>query len=606
MIARSKTLLLALVIGGASALSVACEQSQLARLGGGSANKDKDESDEDDEDDEEEGIGTGTGSSSTSAKALDEATAIAFLKENCGSCHGPGADLHSTWPLPGDDLSSQTLESMDSAATAYQAIVHRFAKAPETVKPAPMPPQELDDAKRAQLEGLIYWFRLTMPSVVEEAESVYGETAGISRDFSVDLNYACKKRASTRNYAFRLWNQALGRPPSAAELSELIPAGELDSPVSAERRAALAAVVTEGAQQSSFLAYGLKVFAQRVAGSGAIEASADFGITEPMAVDLREEFYRLLLRYAVDTPYKDILLMPKVFASQRTAALYDGPDTPCLDPGAGAWVECSLDARRANYFGTYGYLRSAPSSFLASNNNYKRGGDMHAVIRGERLMAQTDGPPGVEAAPLPACLATKDTRAVLNDPADATKGAAPRGATAVPRHGSVCQSCHVQQYLGIASYVFRPFDEGGRLYTQNAIAETGPYAAAVKTAIEPGIILKDYAGSADVDVTPGELRGLLAENEAGQAQCIQDRAGATVKEVRGIKDLAEYMIGDGRVLARGLARYMPRALGNQPVTNQEILAAISKAFADGGGKLMPAFKAYFQTESFACAVEGGE
>jgi hypothetical protein len=41
------------------------------------------------------------------------------------------------------------------------------------------------------------------------------------------------------------------------------------------------------------------------------------------------------------------------------------------------------------------------------------------------------------------------------------------------------------------------------------------------------------------------------------------------------------------------------------LTNQEIIAAMSRGFDDGNGRLLPVFRAYFESETFSCSV-GGE
>jgi len=120
-------------------------------------------------------------------------------------------------------------------------------------------------------------------------------------------------------------------------------------------------------------------------------------------------------------------------------------------------------------------------------------------------------------------------------------------------------------------------------------------------AIAPGI----YNGSEDDDwgeqVTPDLLSELLAEDSD---QCITKLNSKKVEaKISNIGDLVEYMIGDGNVLIHGLARYIPSAISNMTLTNQEIITAVSKGYAKGGGKLPEIFKSYFESESFSCAAE---
>jgi hypothetical protein len=546
---------------------------------------------------------------SIASKALDDASALAFLKDNCTSCHGKGQDLHSTWPMPADDkLSAESLQNMQSIATAYQGLVNKLSNVPVGHRPSPMPPPDLDAEKTKLLEGLIYWFQLNMPAVVKEAEDTYGATEQFGSTLAVNLNYQCAKRSDARSYIYRLFNTALGRVPTEAELDTHLPASERTEALTEERRRSLATLVTEGELKDEFLSYGLRIFAKRVGGAGAIKSNPSFGLTEAAANDLKDEFYQLVRAYVEEKSYRDILLLDRVKVSSNTFAFYNTPETPCVDPGAGSWGECTLSAKRGNFFGTLAFLRSTPSSFLASNNNYKRGGEIHAIMRGERLMAQTDGPPGAEPDPLPECMTTRDNRVVLNKADDPSAGTAPRGALAVPRQGSVCQGCHLQKYLAVASYVYRQFDENGLFLTEaqlNPADRENPYADMVKAATTPDLRNSDGVSETPVDVA--YLQSLLGEQDTGHEECITDRSGKnTVKTVKNISDLVQYMMGDGKVLVHGLARYVPSALSNMSLTNQEIIAAMSRGFDEGNGKLLPVFRAYFESETFSCSVGGDQ
>lgn len=540
-------------------------------------------------------------------KALTDDEALDFIKKNCVNCHGKGADLHSTWPLPSEnELTMASLQSMTSMAGAYQSLIHRLSNVAPGHRPSPMPPDELTDANRQKLEGLIYWFQLNLPAVVKEAEDTYGANDQFGSTLPVNLNYQCSQRSKAQAYIYRLFNTALGRTPTPLELDTFLPVGERHATLTNERRAALAMLVTEGELKPEFLKYGLRIFAKRIGGAGSIRPNPDFGLLPEVVNDLREEFYQLLLTYVEASTYRDILLMDKVRVTSNTFKFYDTPESPCADPGPEAWGECQLGMKRGNFFGTVGFLRSVPSSYLASNNNYRRGGEIHAILRGERLMAQTDGPPGNPANPLPGCLTTRDQRKVLNKADDPTQGASPRGALAVPRQGAVCQSCHLYKFLGIASFVFRPFDENGLIMTPDQInqADQNPYAPMVKAATAVDIINVSADGQ-QTAVDAAFLQDLLAEIDRGQAECITDQTGLNIlKSVKSIKDLVEYMAGDGKVLIHGLSRYVPSALSSLPLTNQELIAALARGFEHGGGKLLPVFRAYFESETFSCGVGG--
>lgn len=541
------------------------------------------------------------------AKALDDEGALSYLREQCGSCHGKGQDLHSTWPMPGDDqLDLDHLESMPSIADAYQALVNKLTSANIGQRPSPMPPSPLKGEERDTLEGLIYWFQIKMPAVVKEAEDTYGTSKQFGSTVAVNMNFRCQTRASSEAYLYRLYNDALGRTPNTAEIDVLVPEQERSEPVSDARIKSLSEHIIDGEGKSEFMAYGLRLFAQRVGGAGSIRPNPNFGISETVVKDLQEEFYQLLKLRFDSLAYKDILLLDRVMVTSNTFAFYNSPDAPCADPGAALWGECVLSAKRSNFFGTLGFLRGTPSSFLASNNNYKRGGEIHAIMRGERLAAQTDGPKGEEANPIPDCIVTNDYRVVMNDPEDASKGHAPRGALAVPRSGAVCQGCHLQKYLYAASFVFRQFDENGLLFSAmhlNPDDVNNPYRDQVMAATAKGTLnLKDAAFTGTA-VDPATLTSLLTEQDSGTSQCITDRTGSKeVARVQNVGDLVRYMVGDGMVLVKGLARFIPSALSNVSVTNQEIITAMSRGFAQGDGRLGPVFKAYFQSESFACSM----
>ena len=223
-------------------------------------------------------------------------------------------------------------------------------------------------------------------------------------------------------------------------------------------------------------------------------------------------------------------------------------------------------------------------------------------------MAQTDGPPGNPPDPLPGCLTTRDSRKVLNKVDDPAQGTAPRGALAVPRQGSVCQGCHLHKYLGVASYVFRPFDENGLIMSPaqiNLEDDKNPYKAMVQAATAPDIVNAPSDGP-QTPVDASMLQDLLAEIDRGHEECITDRSGTPLKSVRSLKDLIEHMIGDGKILVHGLARYIPSALSSLSLTNQELIASLGRGFDQGGGKILPIFRAYFESETFSCGVGGDE
>lgn len=412
---------------------------------------------------------------------------------------------------------------------------------------------------------------------------------------------SCQTRLNANAYVFRLFMQALGRPPTPNELDKYLPDEEGEKMLTDERRADLAELVTEGELKNEFLSYGMRLFARRVGGAGSIKFESDF--FGPFGLDdtIKDEFYQLLLSYVDAYSYREILLMNKVKVTSGTFEFYHSNEFPCQNPGEGVWGECVLDRRRSNFFGTIGFLNSNPSSFFASNNNYKRGAAIHAVLRGVRMLAQTDGPAGGSSSPLPSCLKSRDYRKVLNNASDPTKGSAARGSWAVVRQGSVCQGCHLDQMLGMASYVFRPFDKNGLLMNSTEFAESFMYADEIMKATASDIVNEIIEGQ-QIPVNFEFLQDLLVEVEQGQAECIVGAGNDQTVYVNSIKDLTEYMIGDGRILAEGLSHFIPSVISNISTPNQEIATAITRAYEKSRGKLIPVFRAYFDTETFSCAT----
>jgi hypothetical protein len=460
---------------------------------------------------------------------------------------------------------------------------------------------------------MLAWFKLNFPGSVKEAESLYGAGAQLLSTVDIDLNYQCAQVATTQDYLNRLFLSAFGRQPDPnTEVPKLVPnAQELSQPITPQRQAALAALITSDGYKQSFFNYGLHNFAQRVSGIAQINKydstaqAQSVGITSDVVKDIGEEFYQLLLKYVETTPYKNILLKNVVEVTANTAPLYDKDDhtaSPCNKPASG-WGECTLSAKRSNFFGTLAYLGSASSSYLLSNNNYKRGGNIFATLSGVLLMAQTAGPKGATADPMPSCLTTQDMRMV----GDKGQPKAPRGAVAVPRSGATCQGCHLYKYLDVASYVFRPFDQYGVMFIASDIAtdsKVSNYADDVTNATDASIVnVSDSSGQGDgTPVDTKFLQQLLAENTQNAEQCIGDHSGNKVASVNTIGDLTQFMIGDGSVLVSGLARYLPSVFNNASTTNQEIVAAVGGAYMQNSGLLLPVFQAYFNTQSFACAA----
>jgi len=550
-------------------------------------------------------------------RVFGEADAVAFMVEQCGGCHSPGMPLALTWEMPEEkDLSAASLGAMESSSNVYQTMVHRFKNVPVGQQPTPMPPS-LAEEKMEQLGELLNWYRENVPTAVAGAESIYGGASQFGSEVPINLTYQCGQIVRGRDFINRLYLAAIGRPPTSAEINK-IPVAELDQPVTDARRSELTAAIFKDPQlKKEFLTNpggGLRLLAQRISNAGAITAAPkNFGLNQAAADDLKQEFYQMLLKYVEGKSYKDILLMPKVQVSANTAPLYSlNGDGPCTAPPAETWSECDLSAKRGNFFGTVAYLNSTNTSFLNNNNNYRRGGTIFAVIAGQSLMAQTNGPKGQKPDPVPDCVTTKDVRMVADDDKQLDGAKAPRGAMAIPRSGAICQGCHLYKYLNVASYVFRPFDDFGLLYPasafnkpQNGQADNNPYKDMLKTATALGIVNgADITGPAQ-QVDAAFLKSLFDENNTLGAQCIKDRSGKKIADISNIGDLVKFMVGDGKVLVNGLSRYFPKVLLNLSTTNQEIVTAVASAYTKDNGMLLPMVEAFFNTQTFACAASSG-
>ncbi|MBM4251565.1 MAG: hypothetical protein FJ146_06305 [Deltaproteobacteria bacterium] len=548
-------------------------------------------------------------------REMTEDEAMAFLTEQCAGCHAPGAPMAITWEMPeAKDLSATAIMKMDTNGVMYQTMVNRYNDTPAGQQPTPMPPS-IPDEKRAELGLFLEWMRINLPSAVAGAEAVYGGAAQFGSTIAINLTYECSQVTKGRDFVFRFFNRAFGRPPRIEELDQYLPATERDQPITDERRAQIAALIQDAALKQEFYKYGLKLFAEQVSNAGSLTANpaAGFEINAATVQDLKQEFYQTLLKYIETTSYKDILLMPKVQVTPNTAKLYNfdsarspGKGVACTNTAANTWAECDLSPKRGNFFGTVSFLNSASSSFLETNNNYRRGGNIFGVIAGQLLMAQTNGPKGVKPDPVPDCITTKDGRMVAENPKNLNSNKAPRGATAVPKSGAICQGCHLYKGLHLASYVFRPFDQYGLMFPATTAFNTNnmanPYRAAVQMASAEGVVNGQDADAAVTQVTAATLSQLYGENDTLEPQCLNDRSGKKLADVSNVGDLTKHLIGDGKILVNGLSRYLPSVLFNMGTTNQEIVAAVASAYTKGEGKLLPVFEAFFNTQTFACAT----
>jgi hypothetical protein len=487
-----------------------------------------------------------------------------------------------------DQFNKQTLV-VDSAAPKVFASVLFKAKDLIGTKPEPMPVGQMSPEAKAQLLPLIKWMTIEMPGAVQDAMPILSgsELKKEIGNVGVILNFKCTQPSTAREYIRRLMNDAFSREPSEAEFK--LATGPLDEPVSEDDRRVLSARILSNAEwKAEFEGKTLLKFANKISGSSSIKPYEGV-ISAPQANDLKQEFYQLLLATYSKTSYTDILLGSDVMVSPNTASLYG-----CQVPQSG-WAPCTMAAPRGSYFTTFGYLRSKPSSFLNGNNNYGRSALMQYVLKGDVLKPGVDGAKGgADINPLPACLKTKDFRGEKNSATIAWMGS-----SAIPLSANLCQSCHIDRHMAAGSLLFRPFNIFGKIYGKDASIDSSDPDYATATS-QQMVNQPNLTGPIQA-VTVDYLKSLLDVDDTEQA-CVSASSNAG-KEVilKSVRDLATYMAGsDGRVVAGGLARHLPRAMSNLSTTTEEIIIKVKEASESGKGLLAPMITAYFSTETFAC------
>ncbi len=521
-------------------------------------------------------------------KPLNDEDAMAFLTDNCDSCHNTkSGSVRSFWPYDKEAFTKEKLTADAATPRVFFSMVMR-AKNIIGGKPAAMPPKKMDGKKQEKLLRMVKWMVVEMPAVVTEAKIQFGKgSADDSLGVGVILDFKCKEPASFREYIRRVTNDAFGREPTQDELGLNAKTPE-DKASAVDRKKIAARLFEDKAWKQEFETKGLKKFAAKLSGSGDINAQ-EGQLTEAQATDLKEEFYQILKRDYADKSFKEILLTDNVPVTAETALLYG-----CEPPSGTAktWKDCQMTAPRGSYFTSFSYLRSKPTSFLRENNNYGRAALMHFIVRGDVFKAAFDQDGGEEEiAPLPACLKTKDFRGKNTGTAFAWQGAG-----AIPLTANLCQSCHIDRQMAAGSIVFRPYNTAGYLFgTEHPIDADPDFANATKADMvnRPGL------QGADQVVDRAFLESLLVTG-ADEVGCVPADDEDQEVPLKTVKDLANYVIGDGAVLAGGLARHMPRALSNLQNTSEEIVIKVNDAFTAGKGKLAPAFEAYFASETYGC------
>ncbi len=554
---------------------------------------------------------------------LTDEEALTFLKTNCAVCHKPGAGNDSAWPMGAElDFTKAKFGSDPFAPAVFATVGNKFLGFKDTeASPKPMPPSRSVDLEyKKQLAGILVWMKANFEVASADGEERLGGPLNLSGP-RVSTHYKCATPPTKSQFMRRIFNDLFDRTPSATEQARFYAAAEAKDAATGDFRTKLLddVFLPGSLLNGDFRSKGLRKFADKVTGSTSLVPSGD--LTSEMIVDLKKEFMQLLLKYVETMSFKDMLLANKVLVTKKTARLYGADcDTAATSTG---WTECSLTGQgpaRSTFFGSVGYLALWPSSFLRNNNNYTRIAHLYTVLSGEALKPKTTGPTGGDAENNPAlkCMKSGDNRGRLANPLDQASGLLKNGTLAIPNVGAYCQSCHIGRNLANGSIVFRKFGLQGEIIGKDdinavTITATPPatkpeYYDQVKEAADAGRVFidKDVTGQPRNLVTISDhisrLANLLDVNETENKGCFVTTVdGEPVeKEIRYLSDLVAEIIGDGKILAQGLGRHIPRAFGNQAVTNQEILSALSKAYTDGDGKLYPLFAAYLKTESYAC------
>ncbi|MCX6125784.1 MAG: hypothetical protein NTV34_13710 [Proteobacteria bacterium] len=506
----------------------------------------------------------------------------AFFKTKCVVCHdSQNGPLKSFFAIDRTAFAPAVLSTEAIGPTVIYALYKKATKM-DSGSPFAMPTGQASDEDRLEIKRLLRWFDLNMPDLVIQSSRKFGFETSLNK-VKMITNYTCSSPITFRQLMTRVTADAFDRTPSPQELALF--GDDANRTVSVADRANVAKrIFADAAWHQEFLNVGLRKFARKLAGAGQILAYGD-QISQAQAIDLQDELYQLILRDIDGKSFKDILLTDSLRVSSATAGFYG-----CPAPASG-WSNCNMESRRKSYFSSMSYLRSTPSSFLIENNNYKRTAMMQFVIQGDVIQPATDGPKGDgQVKALPTCLQTEDFRGVRQK----SGAIAPFGSGAIPSHGNLCQSCHIDRYLAAGSMLFRPFNQIGMIFGSGPRSEISADSEFL-TAIQEDRVIKK--GDLVKPVTEPFLESLLTA-EAEKA-CVTK--GTESKNLSTVADLAGFIIGDGRVLTTGLAKHLPRAFSNLSYTSEEILKRVSDSYDATGGKLGPMIEAYFSSETYACA-----
>ena len=534
----------------------------------------------------------------TAAKALSLSEAKAW----CAGCHSPGGSGSKVW----------------AKANGSEADWKEFAAASKaSVSAGRMPVGKFVGKERDEWLGVLAYFQRRMPMVVADARGKYhGQKLDLGA--ALDVNYSCGKISTGRQFINDLTLNALNRPPTLFELS-LVP--NIEKPVSKQTRELLVARL-QNQWKNEFIETGLKKFSEKVSSAEKVRNSLLISDSQ-LKEDIAGEFFQLVKSASsAGKSYKDILLSNQVYATKLTGPMYNETckeKTKSLQ--VGQYVECNLtdnDSPRSTFFTTLGFLASKSSSMFQENNNYGRVAAMNEVIRGEPLRANTAGEKGETINPLPNCLSSQDWRVMLQGDSHA-----PRGTMSVPASGNFCQGCHVRRNLAAGAIAFRPFGPIGEFLTYEKIVDLNNADPKDPNLQNHELALK---GMISTSTAPASWALMSPENNGAKLPfsidfyssllnigmglnqergCIVDGPSGKTISVTKVSDLVNHILSDDLVLARGLARIVPRALSNRNSTNAEVIDAITQAWSKNNGQLIPVLQAYFATNTYVCQSDLG-
>ena len=519
---------------------------------------------------------------------LSDADALAWLHDQCASCHGPKASgaRDPVWSMPAV-LTREWLEVTEATTAVYESLRRKQLGTPGAFPP-PMPPVDLDVDGQAKLAATVRWFEKTLQFSVADAAARYGRTP----QPTPDIHFQCKAHATLRQFFTRLTRAALERDPKPEEL-DIFPANALDFPVTREQRAVLVSKLT-GEWKQEFKTTGLFKLATTIGSAGRMVTPSSAGDPVPrdalaagIADDLGSELYQLVLANYDAFDYGQYFVANTVMATPRTAPLYG-----CTMVAGAAWQACDLRAPRNGFFTTLGFLNTRPQTFLSQYNNTGRVQAMFLTIVGEGM--PRTGTPTNDAPKLPPCIDDADTRMV----GKSTGGA---GTASAIQSGALCQGCHLGRGVAAGTVLFRPFSTTGLIYEATRLGDPGsPDAQAFLAATTATWTRASTTGGPAVQVDGAFLKGLLTAPPKACAPT-GDPSGA-LAPLTDVSQLATTFMADSHAFTRGFVRHAQRAFGAGETMSLEMANRAIASVASSRSRIPHLVESYFMADSYACAA----